>query len=111
LINVQLPTGYHLNPTAPQRYSISIAQGSEQLKSPSVNANSSGKGLSLPLRVPFAIGSGTAVINASFTFVYCREDNTGVCRIKTLVWRVPVEIVNDPAASAEINLLGKVAAE
>ena len=111
LINVELPPGSHLNPTAPQRYSISVAQGAEQLKGPSVNANQTGKGLSLPLRIPFAIGAGTAVLNASFTFVYCREDNTGVCRIKTLTWRVPVEIVNDPSAAVEINLSGKVAAE
>jgi len=50
-------------------------------------------------------------LHASFTFVYCREDNTGTCRIKTLAWRVPVEVVNDPGAVNEINLLGKVSGD
>ncbi len=111
VINVELPPGYHLNPDAPQRYSISIAQGAEALKTPSVNANKTGKVLSLPLRIPLGVGVGSAVIQASFTVVYCRDDNTGTCRIKTLKWRAPVEIVSDTAVPNEIKLSGKVAAE
>src|SRR6185436_6701625 len=63
LINLDLPAGYHLN-------------------------------LSLPLRVPIGFGAdtgrGSYVVHASFTFVYCRDDNTGTCRIKTLQWQAPV---------------------
>jgi hypothetical protein len=69
----------------------------------------------LPLRVPIGFGAGTGrgsyVVHASFTFVYCRDDNTGTCRIKTLQWQAPVEVVNDAAATNEIKLNGKVAAE
>src|SRR5205823_8138605 len=103
-INVELPAGYHLNPTAPQRYQISVEQGGEALTIDPQNANRSTKGLRLPIRVPFGIKSaGAAEIRASFTFVYCREDNTGTCRIKTLVWRAPVEVVTDVNAPAEIR--------
>ena len=108
VINVELPAGYHLNPNAPQRYSVAIEQGAEQWTIPSVNANKTGQGLSLPIRVPIGIGAGSAVVRASFTFVYCREDNTGVCRIKTLQWQAPVEVVNDAAAPNEIKLSAKV---
>src|SRR3989442_10978545 len=41
------------------------------------------------------LSAGAAELRASFTFVYCRDDNTGTCRIKTLVWRAPVEVVAD----------------
>ena len=108
-INVELPAGYHLNPTAPQRYQISIEHGGEALTIDPQNANRSTKGLRLPIRVPFGIKSaGAAEIRASFTFVYCREDNTGTCRIKTLVWRAPVEVVTDVNAPAEIRLSASV---
>jgi len=108
-INVELPAGYHLNPTAPQRYQISVEQGGEALTIDPQNANRNTKGLRLPVRVPFAIKStGAAELRASFTFVYCREDNTGTCRIKTLVWRAPVEVVTDVNAPAEIRLSASV---
>lgn len=111
VMNVELPPGYHLNPAAPQRYTLSVAQGSEQLKTPSVNANKAGKVLSLPLRIPLALDAGPVVIQSSFTLVYCRDDNTGTCRIKTYKWRVPVEVVNDPNVPNEVRLSAKVSAE
>src|SRR5205809_3003541 len=108
-INVELPAGYHLNPTAPQRYQVSVEQGGEALPIDPQNASGSTKGLRLPIRVPFAIRSaGAAELRASFTFVYCREDNTGTCRIKTLVWRAPVEVVADVNAPTEIRLSASV---
>jgi thiol-disulfide isomerase/thioredoxin len=111
VISVDLPAGYHLNPTAPQHYSVAIESGGESLKSAPVNVNKSAKGLSLPIRIPIAVGAGSATARVSFTFVYCREDNTGVCRIKTLQWQASVEVVNDTSASNEISLHAKVAGE
>ncbi len=108
VIDVELPPGYHLNPNAPQRYAVSIQQGAEEPKTPSVNANQTGQGVALPIRVPVGVGAGPAVIRASFSLVYCREDNTGVCRIKTLQWQAPVEAVNDASAPNEIKLSAKV---
>ena len=109
LINVELPAGYHLNPTAPQHYKISIENGAKSLVIGQQDASRSTKGSQLPIRVPLrAALAGTAELHASFTFVYCREDNTGTCRIKTLVWRAPVEVVSDAAAASEIKFPGKV---
>ena len=70
------------------------------------------KGLPLPIRVPVRVSSaGAAELRASFTFVYCREDNTGTCRIRTLVWRAPVEVVIDSTAPTEINLTSKISGD
>jgi hypothetical protein len=109
VINVDLPAGYHLNPTAPQRYKVSIENGAKSLTINEPDASRSTKGSQLPIRVPVrAQAAGAAELHASFTFVYCREDNTGTCRIKTLVWRAPVEVVNEAAAANEIKFVGKV---
>ena len=110
IIDVNLPSGYHLNPTAPQRYSVTIESGGEALKSAPVDISKTTKGLSLPIRIPIGVGVGPATARASFTFVYCREDNTGTCRIKTLTWRVPVEVETNANAPAEIRLTASVSA-
>src|SRR5688572_17208568 len=119
LVQVDLPAGYHLNPMAPQRYRISIENGAQQLgfKSTATNGRVSevketSKKLRLPLRIPFHSGDiGKAELRAQATLFYCREDNTGTCLIKTLVWRAPVEVVTDTAASNEIKIQGKVKAD
>jgi hypothetical protein len=114
-INVDLPVGYHLNPSAPQRYKLAIGNGADAMGTGSVNANKAGSGVSLPLSVAFGFGANTGVgayvLHGSFTFVFCRDDNTGTCRIKTLQWDAPLEVVNDVNASREIKLSGKVTAE
>ncbi len=115
--NVELPAGYHLNPSAPQRYRVSIESGPQQLslqadsKSETTVSRSS-KDLKLPLRIPIrGLTTGSAEVRMQLTLFYCRDDNTGTCHIKTLVWRVPVEVVDDTTASNELNVKGKVTAD
>jgi hypothetical protein len=70
------------------------------------------KNLQLPLRIPFqAHEPGTTALRVQLTLVYCREDNTGVCRIKTLLWRVPVEVAANASAVNEIQITRRIAAE
>ncbi len=67
------------------------------------------KDLRLPLRVPLRAGApGAARLRVSLRLYYCREDNTGTCRIKTLVWLVPVELTAEAGAPREVKLQGKV---
>ena len=110
-IDVQLPSGYHLNPLAPQRYRVS-AEGNG-LAFDEKNATRTGKELKLPLRIPFtsAATAGTSNVRAQVTLFYCREDNTGTCRIKTLIWQLPVNVVTGASAPAEIKLQGKLTAD
>ena len=109
-IDVELPAGYHLNPEAPQRYKISV--DGKSLTVDEKVATRSTKDLKLPLRVPFnATGVGPATVRAQVTLFYCREDNTGTCRIKTLVWQVPVEVTSDASAPTDVKLQGKLTAD
>jgi DNA-binding beta-propeller fold protein YncE len=121
-ISVALPPGYHLNPAAPQRYRVSVESGAKQLGLQSDSqlgaigrekvVSITAKSLTFPLRIPFRTHEpGTAALRVQLTLFYCREDNTGVCRIKTLVWRVPVEVANSTSPVNEIKLEGKLTAE
>jgi hypothetical protein len=97
-IDVELPAGYHLNPLAPQRYKVSV-DGKSLAVDEKVAAKSA-KDLKLPIVVPLS----------QVTLFYCREDNTGTCRIKTLVWQVPIEVTNDTSAPTDVKVKGKLSA-
>jgi hypothetical protein len=54
---------------------------------------------------------GSATLKVQVTLFYCREDNTGTCRIKTLVWRAPINVTNDGGAPSEVKVHGKLTTE
>ncbi len=97
--SVKLPEGFHLNPTAPQRYDIRL-EGADARQQ-----NLKEKFDDLPLRVairPTRVGN--AKLTARLSIYYCRTDNTGVCYIKSLVWSVPLRITADKSAPKHISL-------
>ena len=112
VVEVALPAGYHLNPDAPNRYTVTVEDGAERLALDGADPKALGrtaKDLRLPLRLPLrAAATGAARLRVSLRLYYCREDNTGTCRIKTLVWLAPVELTAEPGAPREIRLQGKV---
>jgi DNA-binding beta-propeller fold protein YncE len=111
ILNVDLPAGHHLNPAAPQRYSVTV-DNAKVIAVAEKNAQRSDKKLTLPIRVPIqALATGAAKVRAQATLIYCRDDNTGTCRIKTLVWTVPVEVVNDSSAPTEVTVRGNLKLE
>jgi hypothetical protein len=111
VVNVDLPTGYHLNPSAPQRFSVSV-DNSKAIAIDPTQSNHVGNDLRLPVRVPLrGAEAGLAKLNVQLTLFYCREDNTGTCRIKTLRWQAPVEVTNDASAPTEIKIQGKLSSE
>jgi thiol-disulfide isomerase/thioredoxin len=109
VINVELPAGYHLNPAAPQRYKVSLESGSALVLLDEQVASRTARGLQLPVRVPLkVVGPGAADLRVKMTLYYCREDNTGTCRIKTLVLRTPVEVTTAQDAASEIKAEAKI---
>src|SRR6201991_624526 len=107
-INVALPEGYHLNPMAPQRYKISVEDG-KNIQIDEKVASRSAKDLKLPLRIPVnAVSAGAAKVKAQVTLFYCREDNTGTCRIKTLVWNIPIEVTAASTGPNEVKVNGQL---
>jgi DNA-binding beta-propeller fold protein YncE len=121
VVDVALPAGYHVNPSAPQRCAVEVTDGKTHLSlsgfftekrtdaGPPVVSSVTLKEVGLPLRIPLrTISPGTSELRVRLTLYYCREDNTGTCKIKTLAWRVPVEVTEDEFAPREIKLQGKV---
>jgi sugar lactone lactonase YvrE len=111
VIDVALPAGYHLNEAAPQRAQVSVTSGAEHVAfandQPALKLTA--KDVRLPLHVPLrARTAGASELLVQLTLYYCRIDNTGTCRIKTLAFRAPVEITNDPAAPREIKAQGQI---
>ena len=100
---VKLPAGFHLNANAPNRFEIS---GDDEFFE---TENRAKKFNALPLSIPVQIlKKGETKLKAKLTIFYCREDNTGECLIKTLVWRIPLKISNDKNARSKIDLNGSV---
>jgi DNA-binding beta-propeller fold protein YncE len=100
VFNLKFPEGYHLNTNAPNRYEITVGKGSKI-----EFASAAGKYKSVPLTVPFtALKKGAGILRAKLTVYYCREDNTGVCLIKTLAWEIPLKIVSGKNVSGKIEL-------
>ncbi|HEY0101288.1 MAG TPA: thioredoxin-like domain-containing protein [Pyrinomonadaceae bacterium] len=112
VVEVALPAGYHLNELAPHRLQATIERGAEHVAFAGNTRQLTRAAkdlLRLPLRLPLhAYTVGAAELRLQLTLYYCREDNTGACRIKTLIWRAPIRITSDPAAPREIKLRGEV---
>jgi hypothetical protein len=91
VIDVQLPTGYKLNPMAPVSYAVYVRGGGIQI--PHSGRTLSAHAIEFPLTLSFQTSPGThrAALDIEATFYWCREDNTGVCVIQSTRWRVPVE--------------------
>ena len=112
LVNVELPAGYHLNPAAPQRYSVVLENLTTSLTLDTQTAERSTKDLQLPVHVTLHANlKGSAALRIQITLFYCREDNTGTCRIRTLVFHAPVEVTDAEDAPREISVQGRLDGE
>ena len=112
VVDVTLPEGYHLNSSAPQRYQLSV-EGSPKRLALGANTETSAarvaKDLQLPLRIPLrSLDAGASALRLQLTLYYCREDNTGTCQIKTLIWRAPVEVTAETTAPREIKARAEI---
>ena len=112
VVEVALPAGYHLNELAPHRLQATVESGAERVafEGRAQRLTRTGKDLlRLPLRLPLrSLSGGAAELRVQLTLYYCREDDTGACRVKTLIWRAPLNVTSDTAAPREIKLRGEV---
>lgn len=101
--NVKLPEGFHLNENAPNRFEISGANESVKFEKTSSKYNK------IPLTISLqTLKKGETNVKAKLSVFYCREDNTGECLIKTLVWQIPLKISNEKSAQTKVELSGSV---
>ena len=97
--NIKLPEGYHLNPSAPHRYELSVDDKDIKISNPIQKFSR------LPLIVPFqTTKTGAATLKANLIFYYCREDNTGSCLLKRLSWKIPVNVSSGEKTIGKIEI-------
>jgi len=101
VLDVKLPNGYHLNPETSHKYKLEFKSGSDIVAVKEDDLARSSKDLKLPIHIPFmAKSAGSADLNAVLTIYYCRDDNQGACRIKSLNWHLPIEVVSQGGSSS-----------
>lgn len=90
VIDLKLPVGQHLNPESTQVYRIKNTDKNIQID----ESMGSLKNPKLPIKIPFKVEPNTqkTMVEVQFTFAYCPiNDAKGVCKLKSLVWQVPIE--------------------
>lgn len=101
---VNLPKDFHLNADAPNRYEIMVEDGKNV-----TFATAKQKFDKLPLTIPFqSNAAGESTVKAKLTVYYCREDNTGTCMIKTLIWKIPLKVVDEKSVMGKVDLSGSI---
>jgi thiol-disulfide isomerase/thioredoxin len=90
VINVQIPAPFKLNPGSPLEYRVEVAGGG-----PRDEKRTTVKDGHFPLQIPLSLTVETTEVQATSSFVYCRDGNEGVCIIKSFRWIVPVKIAKD----------------
>ncbi|MDD5542947.1 MAG: thioredoxin-like domain-containing protein [Acidobacteriia bacterium] len=99
IVDLKFPEGFHLNPIAPLSYQVKKIQGDSVMFTGGAE-KASLKNASLPLTIPFKSPArdGKTTLELAMTVYYCREDNQGLCYIKSLNLTQPLDIA---ASSSE----------
>ncbi len=94
-VRFELPAGYHMNPQAPMRYYLQAAGGAaladatilekfQKIKEPAAK---------FEVRIPVTATSGEETLKLSMNYYYCQEGENGLCKIGSVSWTIPVQLV------------------
>ncbi len=100
LIEFSLPPDFKLNPLLPVKYKVSV-EGDAGLVEPdlqNVRQEAESDATTASFKVPVTKKTGNATLLISVTYGYCREGKGGLCKIDTVKFKVPVELIagDDP---------------
>lgn len=92
ILDLKLPNNFHLNAESTQRYEIKSLKGDIVIDDAVRKGDL--KKPSLPIKVPFQIKDQEKelTLEVALTFYYCPINDSGACKIKSVVWNVPIEI-------------------
>jgi len=103
-VDLQIPEGYKLNDLAPLRAKL-FAKGKQPLIAEEhLGKSIKGKadGATAVFAIPLAASEGSAQLQLSVTYSFCRGGVGGLCKLHTSRWLLPIAITTDGAAT--INL-------
>jgi thiol-disulfide isomerase/thioredoxin len=97
-----LPEGYKLNPLAPMYYYVEAAD-----KEGPVHRAALGRTIKLgqadlrfDMTLPLTKTTGSEELTVSLIYHYCREGAEGVCKVGSVIWKVPVTLSPDATATS-----------
>ena len=104
-VSFTLPEGYKLNEEAPVKFKLEAVD-----KQSIVSADVLGKRTAAKIKkdqvvfdVPLAAQSGEGKLKLSLSYGYCRGGSSGLCKLGTSKWKIPLEVKPD-AKSNTIEL-------
>lgn len=95
-VNFNLPEGFKLNKLLPVRYKVTVDGDGPLIPAEALNSRqeaSSEDGATAKFVVPVAQKAGAATLLVTVTYGYCREGTGGLCKVDSVRFRVPLELV------------------
>tara|TARA_R110002072_G_scaffold302999_3_gene491124 strand:+ start:59722 stop:61914 length:2193 start_codon:yes stop_codon:yes gene_type:complete len=103
-VELQIPEDYKLNDLAPLRAKIVASSQQSLIAEERLGKSIKGKadGTTAIFEIPLAASEGSAQLQLSVTYSFCRGGVGGLCKLHTSRWSLPIEVTADGAAT--INL-------
>jgi len=98
LVDFALPPDFKLNPLLPVKYKVTVDGQTDLVSANVLNVRqeaASEDGTSIKFKLPVEKKAGTGTLLISVTYGYCREGKGGLCKVDTIKFKVPVELVAD----------------
>jgi DNA-binding beta-propeller fold protein YncE/cytochrome oxidase Cu insertion factor (SCO1/SenC/PrrC family) len=107
LVDVKLPDQFKLNPLAPVVYRIE-AEGEQPLIAENVlgareEATVTSKGR-VKFSVPLKTNTGKATLLVTLNYNYCRDGKSGVCKIGSTTWKIPVVLGGEGKSELKLSV-------
>lgn len=104
-VKLQIPEGYKLNKLAPLRAKL-LADGRQSLIAEETlgrTIKGTADGNTATFIVPLAADEGSAELQLSVTYSFCRDGIGGLCKLHTSRWSLPIEIAANGAKTVRLQ--------
>jgi thiol-disulfide isomerase/thioredoxin len=93
-VAVTLPEGYKLNEQGPVKYLLEAVGSQSLFSAEHLGKRTAAKiqGDKVMFEVPLAATSGEATLKLTLTYGYCRGGSSGLCKLATHRWKIPLEV-------------------
>jgi DNA-binding beta-propeller fold protein YncE len=95
-ISVKLPNGYKINEAAPTQYWIETESSAGPIGRVALNhlTKLAPPAADFKISLPLASEQGSETLKVSFMYYYCEEAGSGLCKVGSVVWTVPVRLTD-----------------
>ena len=108
-IELELPSGYKMNPAAPMSYRVkAVSSGDGSKHGPLSAASLGGRTRVEPpagafdVSLPVDSNAGRQTLRVFVTYYYCRTGAEGICKVGSVAWTVPIELSAEADAGAVV---------